>query len=362
MPPSTGLLASNNARPTVLIDGQQLAQVSEQILALEMTEKEGGLSSLELRLAETATVNSGAVALVFEDGEEVKLGAEIRVCAGPVDGPTEIFQGTISALELEFPDGASPTLLVLAEDRFQRARMARRTKLHENVSLSTLVSEVASNVGLTPSITGLSDNVGTHVQLNESDLAFLRRLLARYDGDLQIIGTELHALARKDAARGRIALSTPVDLDRVRVIADLADQATKVTVAGWDVSQGSAISVSSTGATLGPGTGRKGAEILQDTIGERSEHVSYVAVSNDAEAQAVADAAFDDRARRFVVAEGTTTEGRPDLRVGTTVALSGLGDRFSNEYYVTFARHRYDRLYGYKTDFSAQCAFLGGNA
>jgi phage protein D len=359
VPPSA--LALNNARPTVLIDGQQSSQVSEQILSLEMTEKDGGLSSLELRLAETATVNRRGTALLFEDGRLVKLGAALRVCAGPQEAPVEIFQGVVTALELEFPEGASPTLLVLAEDCFQRARMARRTKLHEDTSISDLVTQVASQIGLTASVMNLSDNIGTQVQLNESDLAFLRRLIARYDGDLQVVGTELHAVRRADAARGRVALTAPGDLDRIRVIADLAHQATKMTIAGWDITQASAVTATSEGSTFGPGTGRKASEVLNDTLGSRVEHLSYLAVSNQTEAQAVAHAAFDERARRFVVADGTTREGHPDLRVGTTVALSGLGDRFSNDYYVTFARHRYDRLYGYKTDFSAQCAFLRGN-
>lgn len=357
--PAGTILATGNARPTVFIDGQQLAQVSEQILALEMTEKEGGLSSLELKLAETATVNGRGVTLLFEDGRTLAHGKEIRVCGGRVDGPVEIFQGIVTGLEIEFPDAASPTLLVLAEDRFQRARMARRTKLHENVSISDLVNQVASDVGLTPSVIGLGDNIGTQVQLNESDLAFLRRLIARYDGDLQVIGTELHAAARSGAARNTITLAASGQLERIRVLADLADQATAVTIAGWDASQGSAITADSTGANFGPGSGQKGAEMLRQAIGDRSEHLSYLASSNHAEAQAIADAAFDARARRFVVAEGTTREGTPELRVGTTVTLQGLGGRFDNDYYVTFARHRYDKLYGYRTDFSAQCAFLG---
>ena len=42
-----------------------------------------------------------------------------------------------------------------------------------------------------PSVTGLAEPVGTWAQLNESDLAFLRRLVGRFDSDLQIVGEEL---------------------------------------------------------------------------------------------------------------------------------------------------------------------------
>jgi phage protein D len=47
------------------------------------------------------------------------------------------------------------------------------------------------------------------------------------------------------------------------------------------------------------------------------------------------------------------------VRVGTHVTLSGLGPRFSNTYYVTRCRHRYDLASGYETDFTAVSAFLG---
>ena len=64
---------------------------------------------------------------------------------------------------------------MLAEDAFQQARMARRTKVWDNVTISDVATQLASQVSLQPKITGLTDNIGVQVQLNESDLAFLRR-------------------------------------------------------------------------------------------------------------------------------------------------------------------------------------------
>jgi len=81
-------------------------------------------------------------------------------------------------------------------------------------------------------------------------------------------------------------------------------------------------------------------------------------LADDAEAQALADTIFDRRARPFVCVEATA-EGNPAVRVGTQVNLRGLGGRFSNSYYVVRCRHKYDLSSGYKTDFEAECAFLG---
>lgn len=354
----TTTLALAFERPTVRVDEQELAEVSELMLSMEMTEKEGGLSALELRLGNVGSEDDGRSQLAFEDGSMLKLGARITLYGGDVIEPREIFRGTITGLEADFPAEDAPTLLVLAEDDFQRARMARRTKVHDDATIAALAKALASQVGLTPVVTGFDANIGTQVQLNESDLAFLRRLLARYDGDLQVVGTELHVAPRGDVARGTLELELHSQLRRARVLADLAHQTTAVTVGGWDAARGQAVRGTSSGANLGPGSGRKGAELLQDATGERRHHVAHLAATTADEAQAIADAAFDARARGFVIVDGTA-DGNPALRVGTTVRLRGLGGRFENDYYVTLARHRWDESRGYETDFSAESAFLG---
>ena len=97
---------------------------------------------------------------------------------------------------------------------------------------------------------------------------------------------------------------------------------------------------------------------MRRAIGARNEHVGHIAVRNDQEAQALADTAFDIRARQFVVAEGVV-EGNVALRVGTNVKLAGTSPRFENTYAVIAVRHRYDSSRGYETEFKAQSAYLG---
>ncbi|HZN91853.1 MAG TPA: hypothetical protein VFB81_04090, partial [Myxococcales bacterium] len=177
-------------------------------------------------------------------------------------------------------------------------------------------------------------------------------------GDLQVVGTELHVSPRADVKRGKLTLELFNDLTRVRVTADLAHQVTKVTTAGWDALNGRAVSGTGTGQDAGPGKGRKGPDLLSRALGDRVEHLGGVPVSSDDQATAVANAAFDARARRFVCVDATT-RGTPGLRVGTQVELKGMSRRFDNTYYVVRACHRYDLEGGYMTDFQAECSFLG---
>lgn len=345
------------ARPTVRVDGQENARVRELVLEMEMSEREGGLSALEMRLSNFASDPAGEADMAFEDEESLRLGSRIAIYGGDVHAPQELFAGVVTGLEAEFPREGPPELVVLAEDACQQARLARRTAIHAEASLADLASDVASRLGLTPVITGLQDPIGTWVQLNESDLAFLRRVLRRYDGDLQVVGGELHVSPRGEVRRGELELERHGQLRDVRVLADLAHQVTEVTASGWDPAAGRRVSATSTGAHPGPGNGRRGAQVLEEAIGPRSEHAGHLAVTSDAEARALADAAFDQRARRFVAVQATA-EGNPALRVGAHVKLRGLSQRFDNTYYVVFARHRFDQQRGYETEFEAECAAL----
>ncbi len=347
------------ARPTLRFAGEEDLRASELILSMCMEEKEGGMSTLELRLSNLASTSDGGAEIAFGAGSKLALGAAIEVYAGDEAQPREIFRGHVTALEADFRTGAPPELTVLAEDALARARMARRSRTYADMAPADVARAVAGELGLRPVIAGLDAPTATWAQINESDLAFLRRLLARFDADVQVVGDELHVSPRRDVRRGAVELALHSQLARARVVADLAHQVTRSTARGWNAADGAAVDGEATSGThLGPGRGRDGAAVLRDALDERAEHVGHVAVATREEAQAVAEAAFDLRARRFVTVEGTA-EGNAQLRVGSHVTLLDLTPQFDNTYYVVRTCHLFDVHDGYRTDFRAECAFLG---
>ena len=348
-----------SARPVVRVGGQAVERVSTLLSAMRMEESEGGMSTLELRLANWVATGSGGAELAFDAQSPLKLGAELLVGTGDEAAPNEIFRGKVSALEMVCNYGQPPELVVLAEDGLGAARRARRTKVYADMTPADVMQAVAGELGLSPTVTGLASPSGTWMQLNETDLAFLRRLAARFEADLQVTGTALTVAPRQEVQRGTIELTLNSQLARVRITADLADQVTAVTTAGWNAQDGSAVNGSATGITHGgPGSGKSGVAWAQEAFGNRSEHVGGYAVSTDGEAQALAEAALDQRARRFLRAEGTA-EGNARMRVGAQVRLAGISPQFDNSYYVTEARHLFDMRQGYRTEFRAECAYLG---
>lgn len=360
-PPTLNRPAVSNPRPIVTVDGQRFEKIDALLLALDMREQEGGLASLELRLSNWASDADGGADFAFEAEAEVHLGSTLVVSTGDLADSQEIFRGIVTALEAEFSNDAPPELLILAEDRLQLVRQARRTEIYQDMSLADIATAIAQRFGLQAQITGLSDSTGLWVQLNESDLAFLRRLLRQFDAEVQIVGDRLQAMPFAEIRRQSLELHLGEDLRRVRFIADLAHQVSEVTSGGWNASSGEAVSGIGRGVSLGPGSGRSGASLLAEALAERSEHVGHIAVTTTGEAQALADAVYDQRARRFVTAEGTAT-GHPGIRVGCHLRLSGVSPRFTNTYAIISTHHRFDLREGYMTDFVATSAYLGTTA
>src|SRR5215471_8457765 len=119
-----GLLSVYTAQPTVRVGGQVVDQVRELLVAMEVHEQEGGLSRLELRLANVESQTNGTARLAF-DTKDFAFGKEIAIYSGDENVPVEIFRGVITGLESEFPDESHPEFIVLAEDALQKARFAR---------------------------------------------------------------------------------------------------------------------------------------------------------------------------------------------------------------------------------------------
>lgn len=348
--------------PIIEIDGQVDDMVQQSLMAMSMSESEHGLIAMELKFFNSATIEGRGNDFAFEysDNDLLSLGKNIKVQTGDHNDPQEIFRGTISGLEFELSEFDQPYITALAEDNLQKARMARRTQLHPQGSVRSIVESVISGLGLQSQVLGLTDQVDAQLQFNESDLAFIRRLIDRFDADLQVVGNELQVAPRTDISRNKLTLDLGSQLRNVRIIADLSHQTTNVTYAGWDVSAGQQFQVqSNSSAYLGTGQGSSGSQVLSRIFGDRHEHLGHMSAENRAEAQALVNACYSQRARRFLCAEGTAI-GNPNLRVGSHLTINNVGPRFENTYYVTDTCHRYDTTNGYMTHFKAQCAYLGG--
>ena len=347
--------------PVFKVGGEVKGELARDVSRLEIQEATDGLKTLVLRLvAEGPGNNSSEEEELYLDGKVIDFGKDLEVSIGPADNARIVFKGAISAIEASFSEGAEPYVAVFAEDALMNLRMTRRMKTWENVTDADIASQVASANGLSADTAAPGPTYKVVQQWNQSDLAFLRERARLLQAEVWFQGDTLCFKTRDNRSAPSMTLVQGRDLIDVQVRADLAHQRTKVKASGFDAGArdlideeagADAIQAEISGGRIGP-------DVLQRAFGER---VSYRVRENPleaGEANAWAKAEMLRRSRSFVTALGTT-DGSPDMVVGSLLKLDRVGAPFNGEgYYVVRVSHTYDLTAGFRTHFEAQRATI----
>jgi uncharacterized protein len=343
--------------PTVTIGDDIPEGLEELLLGVVVEENTEGLARCEVRL-DAWGIRGGRPDYLWVDRATVDFGAEVTVKVGPPDENATVFSGKVTGLEATYGSGAAPTFVLLAEDSLQDFRMTRRTRRFEDGTDADAITQIANDHGLTPSIDLAGPTHRQLLQLNQSDLAFVRDRARPLGAGVWLDGTTLH-VGRPDAG-DPVVLRLGHELLSFRVMADLANQCTEQRVGGWDVSGKEAILESAdNSAVIGElAGGAGGGAILTDAFGDRMATTVLAAATTTAEARALARGLYADRARRFVMGTGVA-DGVPGIQCGRSVELQGLGPLFDGVYEPTRVAHRYDRGNGYRTEIDVQRAGIG---
>jgi phage protein D len=341
------------------INGAAQPDLDAALQTLVVEETAAGLACCRARFLNWGPQGDGVGFIHFDSGL-LDFGGQLSVEIGVGRTQSQVFEGRISALEGLYPDGQPPAIALYAEDRLEELRLTRRTRQFENARYAEVFAEVAGDHGLVveAAIAGEDAVQDVIVQLDETDLAFLRRLARRVQADLWLEG-EVLKIQPRGSAEETITLAWGAGLTAFQAQADLADQVTAVGVAGWDPETKTAIEERVTDVVVAAevGTGLSGGAIFQAAFGDREIWLGREVPISDTEAHALAEARYAARARRFLTGTGTTA-GDARLRVGKTVDLQGLGAWFDGEYSLVAVRHTYDTEQGLVTEFSVERPFL----
>lgn len=350
------------AAPVFNIDGEDKRELARDLVRLECRESIDGLKTLQARfVAIGPQAGSETQTLLYMDGQVLDFGREITVAIGPLEGQRIIFEGFISALEIEFDEGREPEVCLYAEDKLMDLRMTRRMKTYEDMSDADIASAIAEEHGLTPEVDAEGPTYDRIQQLNMSDLAFLRDRARLVQADVWTDGDSLFFKSRARRQGPAMTLVNGNDIIAVTASADLAHQRTAVRVSGYDATARELIEEEAGEEAISGEitSGRSGVSILGSAFGDRVSHRVREVPLESGEAADWARAEMQRRARRFVQVSGVTS-GHPDLIVGTRLTLERMGPVFDGDgYYVTQVEHNYDRISGHRTQFTAERAAVG---
>ena len=351
----------NNPSPVFNLEGEDISELARDVIYLCVTDSLDGLKTLQARFSavgpDPARSDEG---VLYLDGRYLDFGKQIKVTLGAADRQRYMFDGVISAIELQFDEAQGPELSVYAEDSLMNLRMTRHSRTFEEMDDGQIAEQLASEHSLDPRVDVTGPSFDQIQQFNMSDLAFLRERARMLQAELWIDDGALHFKTRDRRDATRMTLLRGTDLINVSLRADLAHQRSAIHVCGFDANEVEQIDESANEDAIASelGQGRTGIQVLQDSLGERVNRRVMEVPLSAAEARDWADAEFRRRARRFVTVNAVA-RGLPDLIVGSVVNLEQVGAPFNGDgYYVTKVQHIFTLGEGHRTHFEAERATI----
>lgn len=336
---------SINARPRIRVNGGVRAELDSALLDLMINLPLSGMAHAELRLVNWQSNSSDSGAdFAFQS---LTHGTEINILAGDSDD-NPLFSGEITALEERYGKGA-PQLVILAEDKLHRLARVRENRTFEDTGLNDVLQSLVSELGLSADIQ-VSDYSATWHQLNESNLAFIGRLLAPYDIALRI-DSDTVRVRSEEADPEPVVLDPQNNVQQLRITADLNHQSTGVQVRGFDLSADATSDGSDSSAPAG--SGETAADLLGRLSWGQEEIVAMPFARAQAEAADWAAGRFAHTAKKFLYGDILCT-GIPQLKAGREVELEGVSSRLAGVYQVVDCVHQFNNNQGYTTRLKVQ--------
>ncbi len=289
-----------------------------------------------------------AITLAFAPGvgawtDAVTLGATYELTLD--DTSSHVFTGLIVSLSHDLSAG-SHAIVARGVDSFFKLKQQRKTKVWDTLTPEDIVSQIASDHGLSADYTGPSLTASTEFQDNISDAAFLQRLATRFHCFIRVRDKKLQ-FGRAQVGAEPITATAWSNLDRFDVSYGLDGLLTKVSVHGWDGESDAAVEGESTGSSLGQiSSSDTGPSALKDAVGGGSELLlDNTGLALAGHAKAHAEAVQQAAAERYVTARAVLI-GEPTAVSGRILEVEGLGDQ-SGTYLIRASSHDLNQHVGY---------------
>lgn len=293
-------------------------------------------------------------------GDLLKLlafGADVEVFMGYRDSKStpRLMQGIVTEIGLNFPESGSPEVSVAGYDHGHRLVDGKNSRTWEKRRDSDVARELAGFHNLGDAIDKTAEEHPKIEQNQEGDWEFLDKLAKRNHFQLYVDDErKLHFHKPNDKASAVATLPYGKGLLSFKPEANIAGQVSGVEIYGWDPATKKAIvgkaKAGEESGLSGKSAGQRQNAFVRDPRKRPMLRVRQPSFTQS-EADARAEAAFNERAKQFLTGEGEVI-GLPEVRPDRRVELTELG-AFSKTYYVQEATHKVDAN-GYRTRFKVQ--------
>jgi uncharacterized protein len=266
-----------------------------------------------------------------------------------------LLAGEITSLEAEFVCDQLPRLRVRGYDHRHRLQRGRKTQSFLQQKDSDIAAQIGSSAGVSVQATD-SGTINAYVlQANKTDWEFLRERASRIRYEVIIEDKTLYFQPVANDQSEVLTLDSDNDLLEFYPCLSSSGQATQVDVQSWSVKDKKKVvgSAKSGDEVSSMGGQSIGAAVAEKAFGAAVEVLSAFPVAEQAEADQMAKARFNELVLEFISGDGTC-RGRTDLEAGKVIKIDGIGQRFGGQYYVSNAVHRFTPGRGYRTEFTVR--------
>jgi phage protein D/phage baseplate assembly protein gpV len=295
----------------------------------------------QCELSFAAAPGSGAETQAF------RLGAAIAVKV--TDEDDALFEGELTAFEVEYAGDGSAGLRARAYDPLHRLRKHQELRVFESVTAADLAGQLAGAAGLDVDADEDGPRIERLLQHRHTDFDLLLEVAGRAGLHLAVEGSKLHLITLDG-----YGLPVPLELGRsvhgLRIEANLDQAAGESAALGWHPQRAELIEEKTGDARSGrkiqlrPDPADVGADGTRTAVDQPGR--------SDDELAAIAQARLDARVAALVTVSGDA-EGDPDLRPGRRIALAGCAEQLAGVYVLTEVVHTIDAA-GFLSRFSTQ--------
>ncbi len=338
----------------VLVEGAEIADLYPFITDVTVNASRGRATTATI-VFEAHVDESGE--WIIQDGGDIDPGKAVRIEAVFGSATEEVFRGYILDVAPSYPqDRGQSRVTVNCRDETLLLDQDHVTKQWGVPALTTdlaIVSEIASDHGLSPSPASQEGQTGLIVAQNGTDIAFLQRRARDNGYELYTREGQIYFGPMQLSLAAQPSILVYAGAKTNCISFDIGDNAHRADTVSYDIAAETGAGVES--ETLSPDLEPLGTEAASgqgSSAGATGWRMTRTTTPSAEEARTIAQSHVNNESMRI------TATGELDgslyghvLRFGAPVGVSGVGSRFGGRYYVDQVTHKLTPA-GYRQSFT----------
>lgn len=286
-------------------------------------------------------------------GKEIEIQVYITHPLTLVSSNSTLIIGEITALAPQFRSSGEQVLQVRGYTRAHRLMRGKKNRSFLRTTDSEVAQRIARENRLQAQVTPTAVVHDYIFQDNQTDLEFLQNRAQRCGFQVYVKENTLFFGQPEEQPEEGLALLWGNELREFEPRLTTSQQVDEVLVRGWDPRTKQPILGRVNTSQAGPqiGLDKNGSQVAAEAFRLPAQFLVVDSpVSSIDEANALAQALFDEIRSDFIQAEGLAF-GNPRLKAGQDLTILGVGKRFSGTYFITSVTHTLSRE-GYLSRFN----------